>query len=56
MNWLPGPILVACPDLEKDASGYAIGVVLMPGGKSACYHSNMYHRGCGGRCPELRYI
>lgn len=38
---------MACPDLEKDASGYAIGVVLMARGKSVCYHSNMYHRGWG---------
>jgi hypothetical protein len=32
-------------EVETDASGYAMGVVLMQGGKSICYHSEMFHGG-----------
>jgi hypothetical protein len=28
-----------------DASGYAMGVVLMQGGKLVCYHFEMFHGG-----------
>jgi hypothetical protein len=29
--------------VETNASGYATGVVLIHGGKSVCYHSEMFH-------------
>jgi penicillin V acylase-like amidase (Ntn superfamily) len=32
-------------EVETDASGYVMGVVLMEGGKLVCYHSKMFHRG-----------
>jgi hypothetical protein len=30
--------------VEIDASGYAMGVVLMQGGRHVCYHSEIFHR------------
>jgi hypothetical protein len=30
-------------EVETYASGYAMGVVLMQGGKSLCYHSKIFH-------------
>jgi hypothetical protein len=30
-------------ELETDASGYALGVVLMQGGRHVCYHSELFH-------------
>jgi hypothetical protein len=32
-------------EVDKDASGYATGEVLMQGGKSICYHYGMFHGG-----------
>jgi hypothetical protein len=31
--------------METDASGYAMGVVLMQGGNPVCYHSELFHGG-----------
>jgi hypothetical protein len=31
--------------VDTDASGYAMGAVLMQGGKTLCYRSKMFHRG-----------
>jgi hypothetical protein len=31
--------------VETDASGYAMGAILMQGGKPICYHSEMFHGG-----------
>jgi len=30
-------------ELETDASGYALGSVLMQGGRHVCYHSKLFH-------------
>jgi hypothetical protein len=30
-------------ELEIDASGYSMGVVLMQGGRLLCYHSKIFH-------------
>jgi hypothetical protein len=30
-------------ELETDASGYALGAVLMQGGRHVCYHSELFH-------------
>ena len=30
-------------EVETNASGYAMGVVLMQGGRSVCYHSEVFH-------------
>jgi hypothetical protein len=32
-------------ELETNVSGYALGVVLMQGDKSLCYHCEMFHGG-----------
>jgi hypothetical protein len=32
-------------EVEMNASGYAMGVVLMQGGNMVCYHFEMYHGG-----------
>ena len=29
--------------MDTNASGYALGVVLMQGGKHLCYHSKVFH-------------
>jgi hypothetical protein len=29
--------------LETDASGYAMGEILMQGGRPICYHSKIFH-------------
>jgi hypothetical protein len=29
--------------VEKNASGYAMGAVLMQGGRFVCYHSEIFH-------------
>jgi hypothetical protein len=29
--------------VETDASGYAMGSILMQGGRSVCYHSEIFH-------------
>jgi hypothetical protein len=30
-------------EIETDVSGYALGAVLMQGGRNACYHSELFH-------------
>ena len=30
-------------EVETDASGYAMGVVLMQGGRPVCYHYEVFH-------------
>jgi len=42
-------LILALPNLQKpfkvetNASGYAMGAVLIQGGKQVCYHSKMFH-------------